>query len=86
MHPRTNRTHCFLHSHLVDTVRVLPTEITTMHLPPVVNVSLRNGRVGDRLAVIPVDSIHSAIFRDMCHTPSERKQNVNLEYLKERHL
>ena len=81
MHPRTNRTHCLLHSHLIDTVRVLPTEITTMHLPPVVNVSLRNGRAGDRLGVIPVNSIHSAIFRDMCHTPSERKQNVNLEYL-----
>jgi len=62
-------------------MRVLPTEITTMHLPPVVNVSLQNGRAGDRLGVIPVNSIHSAIFRDMCHTPSERKQNVNLEYL-----
>ena len=37
MHPRTNRTHCWLHSHLIDTVRVLPTEITTMHLPPVVS-------------------------------------------------
>ena len=35
MHPRTNRTHCLLHSHFIDTVRVLPTEITTMHLPPV---------------------------------------------------
>ena len=80
-HPRANRTHCLLHSHLIDTVRVLPTEITTMHLPPVVNISLQNGRAGDRLGVIPVNSIHSAIFRDMCYTPSERKQNVNLEYL-----
>ena len=37
MHPRTNRMHCLLHAQLIDTVRVLPTEITTMHLPPVVN-------------------------------------------------
>ena len=81
MHPHTNRTHCLLHSHLIDTVRILPTEITTMHLLPVVNISLQNGRAGDRLDVIPVNSIHSAIFRDMCCTPSERKQNVNLEYL-----
>ena len=81
MHPHTKRTHCLLHSHLIDTVRVLPTDITTMHLPPVVNVSLHNGRAGERLGVIPVNSIHSAIFRDMCHTPSGRKQNVNLEYL-----
>ena len=81
LHPRTKRTHCLLHSHLIDTVRVLPTDITTMHLPPVVNVSLHNGRASERLGVIPVNSIHSAIFRDMCHTPSERKQNVNLEYL-----
>ena len=44
-------------------------------------ISLQNGRAGDRLGVIPVNSIHSAIFRDMCYTPSERKQNVNLEYL-----
>ena len=81
MHPRAKRTQCLLYSHLIDTVRVLPTEITTVHLPPVVNVSLQNGRAGDRLGVIPVNSIHSAIFRDTCHTPSERKQNVNLEYL-----
>ena len=81
LHPRTKRTHCLLYSPLIDTVRVLPTDITTMHLPPVVNVSLHNGRAGERLGVIPVNSIHSAIFRDMCHTPSERKQNVNLEYL-----
>ena len=81
MHPRTHRMHCLLHSQLIDTVRVLPTEITTMHLPPVVNISLQNGRAGDRLGVIAVNSIHSAVFREMSYTPSERPKNVNLEYL-----
>ena len=81
MHPRTNRMHCLLHSQLIDTVRVLPTEITTMHLPPVVNISLQNGRAGDRLGIIAVNSIHSAVFREMSYTPSERQKNVNLEYL-----
>ena len=81
MHPLIKRTHCLLHSPLIDTVRVLPTDIATMHLPPVVSVSTHNGRAGERLGVIPVQSIHSAIFRDMCHTPPERKQNVKLEYL-----
>ena len=81
MHPLTKRSHCLLHSPLIDTVRVLPTDIATMHLPPVVNVSTHNGRAGERLGVIPVQSVHSAIFRDMCHTPPERKQNVKLEYL-----
>ena len=81
MHPRTNRMHCLLHSQLIDTVRVLPTEITTMHLPPVVNISLQNGRALDWLGVIAVNSIHSAVFREMSYTPSERQKNVNLEYL-----
>lgn len=81
LHPLIKQIHCLLHSPLIDTVRVLPTDITTMHLPPVVNVSTHNGRAGERLGVIPVQSIHSAIFRDMCHTPPERKQNVKLEYL-----
>ena len=81
MHPRTNRLHCLLHAQLIDTVRVLPTEITTMHLPPVVNISLQNGRAGDRLGVIAVDSIHSAVFREMSYAPSERRKNVSLEYL-----
>ena len=81
MHPRTNRMHCLLHAQLIDTVRVLPTEITTMHLPPVVNISLQNGRAGDRLGVIAVDSIHSAVFREMSYAPSERRKNVSLEYM-----
>ena len=81
MHPLIKRTRCLLHSPLIDTVRVLPTDIATMHLPPVVNVCTHNGRAGERLGVIPVQSIHSAIFRDMCQTPPERKQNVKLEYL-----
>ena len=74
MHPRTHRMHCLLHSQLIDTVRVLPTEITTMHLPPVVNISLQNGRAGDRLGVIAVNSIHSAVFREMSYAPSERQK------------
>ena len=49
IHPRTNRMHCLLHAQLIDTVRVLPTDITTMHLPPVVNISLQNGQAGDGL-------------------------------------
>ena len=81
MHPRTTRMHCLLHAQLIDTVRVLPTDITTMHLPPVVNISLQNGQVGDRLGVIAVDGIHSAVFREMCYAPSERRKNVSLEYM-----
>ena len=68
--------HCLLHAQLIDTVRVLPTDIATMHLPPVVNISLQNGQVGDRLGVIAVDGIHSAVFREMCYAPSERRKNV----------
>ena len=71
MHPRTNRTQCLLHGQLIDTVRVLPTDIATMHLPPVVNISLQNGKAGDRLGVIAVDSIHSAVFREMSYAPPE---------------
>ena len=84
MHPRTARMHCLLHAQLIDTVRVLPTDITTMHLPPVVNISLQNGQVGDRLGVIAVDGIHihSAVFREMCYAPSERRKNVSLEYMR----
>ena len=76
MHLRTKRTHCLLYLPLIDTVRVLPTDITTMHLSPMVNVSLHNGRAGERLGVIPVNSIFGIYV-----TPSERKHNVNLEYL-----
>ena len=81
MHPRINRAHCRLHAHLIDTVRVLPTDIATMHLPPVVNISLQNGKAGDRLGVIAVDSIHSAVFREMGYAPPERRKNVSLEYI-----
>lgn len=79
LHSLTKRARCS--THLFDTVRVLPTDIATIHLPPVVNVSTHNGRGAERLGVIPVHSVHSAFFRDMCHTPAERKQNVILEYL-----
>ena len=75
MHPRINRAHCRLHAHLIDTVRVLPTDIATMHLPPVVNISLQNGKAGDRLGVIAVDSIHSAVFREMGYAPPERSSD-----------
>ena len=81
MHPRINRAHCLLHAHLIDTARVLPTDIATMHLPPVVNISLQNGKAGDRLGVIAVDSIHSAVFREMGYAPPERRKNVSLEYI-----
>ena len=81
MHPRINRAQCLLHVHLIDTVRVLPTDIATMHLPPVVNISLQNGKAGDRLGVIAVDSIHSAVFREMSYAPPERCKNVSLEYV-----
>jgi len=36
-----------------------------MHLLPVMNVSAQNGSAGERLGVIPVQSVHSAIFRDI---------------------
>ena len=81
MHPRLNRAQCLLHAQLIDTVRVLPTDIATMHLPPVVNISIQNGKAGDRLGVIAVDSIHSAVFREMSYAPPERRQNVSLEYM-----
>ena len=70
MHPRINRAQCLLHAQLIDTVRVLPTDIATMHLPPVVNISLQNGKAGDWLGVIAVDSIHSAVFREMSYGPT----------------
>ena len=81
MHPRLNRAQCLLHAQLIDTVRVLPTDIATMHLPPVVNISIQNGKAGDRLGVIAVDSIHSAVFREMSYAPPERRKNVSLEYM-----
>ena len=81
MHPRLNRAQCLLHAQLIDTVRVLPTDIATMHLPPVVNISIQNGKAGDRLGVIAVDSIHNAVFREMSYAPPERRKNVSLEYM-----
>ena len=69
MHHRLNRAQYLLHAQLIDTVRVLPTDIATMHLPPVVNISVQNGKAGDRLGVIAVDSIHSSVSRDeLCPT------------------
>ena len=63
LHPRANRTHCLLHAHLIDTMRVLPTDITTMHLPPLVNVCLHNGRIHrkeDRMSSSSIYTVSAA--------------------------
>ena len=54
---------------------------TIGHWSRLVNISLQNGQAGDRLGVIAVDGIHSAVFREMSYAPSERRKNVSLEYL-----
>ena len=41
-------------------------------------VSKVAGEPGDRIGVLPTNSLHSAVFRDMCTYPVERSQNVQL--------
>ena len=55
----------------IETVRVLPTQIESMHLP-VINVTITAGQTGDLLCVLPTQSVHASIFREMCVTPVEK--------------
>lgn len=49
-----------------------------MHLPPIINVSTTAGQTGDLLCVLPAQSVHASIFREMCVTPVEKPRNVQL--------
>ena len=78
LQPVRAESQCIVQTAHIDMVRVLPVSIDTMHLPPIVNVSKVAGEPGDRIGVLPINSLHNAVFRDMCTHPVERSQNVDL--------
>ena len=78
LHPVKSHSTCKVTTAGVDTMRVLPTQIESMHLPPIINVSTTTGQAGDLLCVLPTQSLHASIFREMCVTPIEKPRNVRL--------
>ena len=62
----------------IAAVRAPPTQIESMHLPPIVNTATCKKRAGDLLCVLPTCSVQASAFREMCITPVERHRNVHL--------
>ena len=52
-----------------------------MHLPPVVCSLQKDGSPGDVVAILPVESLHSAALRELQRHPPEMEQNVTLQIL-----
>ena len=72
---------CKVNSATITLSRVLPVDIDTMHLPPVVCSFQQDGSPGDSIAFLPVDSLACAALRELQRCPPEMEQNVTLQIL-----
>ena len=72
---------CKVNSAAITLSRVLPVDIDTMHLPPVVCSFQQDGSPGDSIAILPVDSLCCAALRELQRCPPEMEQNVSLQIL-----
>ena len=69
---------CKVDDEQISLQRVLPVDIETMHLPPIVCTLKAAGATGDCVALLPLSSSASAILRDMQLNPPEMERNVTL--------
>ena len=72
---------CKVNSDAIALSRVLPVDIDTMYLPPVVCSLQQDGSPGDLVAVLPVESLWCAALRELQRQPPEMEQNVSLQIL-----
>ena len=72
---------CKVNSNAIALSRVLPVDIDTMHLPPVVCSLQQDGGPGDVVAILPVESLCCAALRELQRHPPEMEQNVTLQIL-----
>ena len=70
---------CKVDTNAIAISRVLPVDIDTMHLPPVVCSLQKDGSPGDVVAILPLESLHSAALRELQRHPPEMEQNVTLQ-------
>ena len=72
---------CKVDSNAIALSRVLPVDIDTLHLPPVVCSLQKDGSPGDVVAILPVESLHCAALRELQRHVPEMEQNVTLQIL-----
>ena len=70
---------CKVNTDSVVLHRVLPVDIETMHLPPIVCSLQDAGNPGDRVAILPTNSTFCAILQEMQRNPPEFEQNISLQ-------
>ena len=72
-------TRCKIKTDAIALTRVLPVDIDTMHLPPIVRSLQKEGSPGGNVAILPTESTWCAALRELQRHPPEMEQNVSLQ-------
>ena len=70
---------CKINMDALALVKVLPVDIDTMHLPPIVCSLQQDGCPGDQVATLSIESIWCGALRELQQHPPELEQNVSLQ-------
>ena len=70
---------CKINTDALALVKVLPVDIDTMHLPPIVCSLRQDGCPGDQVATLSIESIWCGALRELQQHPPELEQNVSLQ-------
>ena len=71
--------HCLVHTEGIVPRRVMPLDLETMHLPPMVCTIASSGSNGDRVALLPFESVALGILKEMRYNPPASTRNCRLK-------
>ena len=71
--------HCLVHTEGIVPRRVMPLDLETMHLPPMVCTIASSGNNGDRVALLPFESVALGILKEMRYNPPASTRNCRLK-------
>ncbi len=72
---------CKINTDALQLTKVLPVDIDTMHLPPIVCTLKQDGGAGDQVATLSLGSLWCAALRELQRYPPELEQNVSLQMI-----
>ena len=70
---------CKINTDALALMKVLPVDIDTMHLPPIVCSLRQDGCPSDQVATLSIESIWCGALRELQQHPPELEQNVSLQ-------
>ena len=71
--------HCLVRTEGIVPRRVMPLDLETMHLPPMVCTTASSGNNGDRVALLPFESVALGILKEMRYNPPASTRNCRLK-------